>query len=152
MSLPHYYTARADASEHGEVRLTSGSVAPISSTLPPEFGGPDGRWSPETLLSAAIGDCVVLTFRAVARAAKFPFTNVSCEVRGQLDRADGITSFVDFQITVRLSLAPGASPEQAEQVLMKTKDRCLITNSLKGTSRFVAHIAPVPAIALERTA
>ena len=42
----------------------------MHSSAPVEFDGPGDRWSPETLLIAAIADCFILTFRAIACATR----------------------------------------------------------------------------------
>ena len=40
-----------------------------------------------TLLIAAVADCFILTFRAVARASRFEWISLGCTVDGVLDRA-----------------------------------------------------------------
>ena len=69
--LPHHYKVAASAAPQGEVNLASNLLDPILSAPPAEYGGPGNRWSPETLLVAAVADCFILSFRAVARASKF---------------------------------------------------------------------------------
>ena len=68
--FPHHYAARARAAGSGSTRVTIGAAGlpEIDTDAPPEFGGPTGHWSPETLLVAAIADCYILSFRAAARA------------------------------------------------------------------------------------
>ena len=68
--FPHHYRARVGIAPEGEVSLDSEGLAQIRSLPPPEFGGPGGYWSPETLLLAAVGDCMMLTFRAIAKASR----------------------------------------------------------------------------------
>jgi organic hydroperoxide reductase OsmC/OhrA len=67
--FPHQYVVAAHGSALGEVELHADQLSPIRSASPAEFDGPGDRWSPETLLVAAVGDCLILTFRAVARAS-----------------------------------------------------------------------------------
>jgi organic hydroperoxide reductase OsmC/OhrA len=68
---PHRYRVTASAESAGRVTVGSPGLSSLETAPPPEFGGPDGLWSPETLLCAAVADCFILTFRAVARAARF---------------------------------------------------------------------------------
>ena len=82
--FPHRYTITADSATAGNVRLASERLPDLASALPAEFGGPGDQWSPETLLVAAVGDCYVLTFRAVAAASKLAWTSLSCSVIGTL--------------------------------------------------------------------
>ena len=65
-AYPHIYKAHAHGPQAGEVDLGGRDLAPIATSAPPEFDGPPGHWSPEMLLTAAVADCFVLSFRAVA--------------------------------------------------------------------------------------
>ncbi len=62
----------------------AGGVAVNATGLPQivEFDGPEGTWSPETLLCASVADCFILTFRALAKASKLEWTGLECRVRG----------------------------------------------------------------------
>src|SRR6478735_7657804 len=106
-SFPHSYLVTAVGSEDGSVELCSDRVECLRSASPAEFGGPGDRWSPETLLVGALGDCLVLTFRAVARASQFPWTSLRCGVTGTLDRIDNVTQFTAFEIQACLDVPPG---------------------------------------------
>ena len=83
------------------------------------------------LLVAAVADCVVLTFRAIARASKLPWNELSCEVEGTLDRVDRIMQFTHFSVRAALSVPPETSEERATKLLQKAEETCLITRSLK---------------------
>jgi organic hydroperoxide reductase OsmC/OhrA len=128
--LPHHYLAIAHAGASGPVQVRAQGVAEITTHAPPEFGGPEGYWSPETLFAAAIADCYILSFRAVARASKVEWKKLSVEVDAILERADGALRFTHVVLRPRLVLAPGASESLARTVLQKAKASCLVTNSL----------------------
>src|SRR5690349_10830550 len=104
---PHHYRISATGGAEGEVAISSAGLATLQTLPPVEFGGPGDRWSPETLLLGALGDCFTLTFRAVARAAKLPWTTLQVDVAGTLDRVDGVSHFTDFVIHARLLLPEG---------------------------------------------
>ena len=53
-NLPHSYVVSANARVTGNVDLRSPGLAAIESAAPAAFGGPGDRWSPETLLAAAL--------------------------------------------------------------------------------------------------
>jgi peroxiredoxin-like protein len=137
-SLPHHYAVVASGTAEGAVALASEGLPSLASAPPAEFGGPGDHWSPETLLVAAIADCFVLTFRAIARASKLPWVSLRCEVEGTLDRVERATQFTDFLVRASLHLPPGANEEQAHRLLERAEKSCLITNSLKGSSRLEA--------------
>jgi len=128
--FPHHYAVLANAATDGEVELASAGLASLASAAPVEFDGPGDRWSPETLLVAAIADCFVLTFRAIARASKLEWTRLACEVHGTLDRAAGVTRFTGFAVRARLALPAGGNEATGKRLLEKAEKGCLVTNSL----------------------
>jgi organic hydroperoxide reductase OsmC/OhrA len=132
MAFPHYYSARAHASRTNGVVISSGGVPTLRTAPPPEFGGPGNQWSPETLVVAAIADCIIMTFQSVASAKRFLYTDLVCDVQGKLDRQSRVTSFTEFHVRVRLSLpADAGSVAEARALVEKAKEHCLLTNSLK---------------------
>src|SRR5262245_48451697 len=131
---PHVY--HASASRRGDVELESGRLPSLRSASPAEFGGPGNRWSPETLLVAAVADCLVLTFRAIARSSNFAFESIRCDVAGRLDRVEKGVAFTDILVRAHLRLAPGTSADEARSLLTRAKRHCLITNSLTAATTF----------------
>lgn len=142
--LPHHYRAAASAAETGTIQLTSPGVAAIESAGPAEFGGPGDLWSPEALLVAAVADCLILSFRAVARAARLEWRAIRCEVVGVLDRVDRRLQFVAFDEHVVLDVPAGQDADRARSLLEKASHTCLITNSLTAESRLHAEVRVVP--------
>jgi organic hydroperoxide reductase OsmC/OhrA len=130
--FPHRYSAVAVAGAEGDVALEGERLPPLASAPPAQFDGPGDRWSPETLLVAAVADCYVLTFRAIARASKLPWLALRCDVEGILDRVDRVTQFTEFTTRASLRLPFGADDRRAARLLAKAEETCLITNSLKG--------------------
>ena len=128
--FPHYYRVAAEGAEKGEVTVSSAGLPDLATTAPPGFGGPEGSWSPESLLTASVADCFVLTFRAVARASGLEWESLSCEVEGVLDREDRVTRFTRFEVSPVLRIADEARREKAQRCIDKAERGCLITNSL----------------------
>jgi organic hydroperoxide reductase OsmC/OhrA len=89
--LPHVYQVSGVAAKEGEVTLSAANLPDVISAPPAEFGGPGNLWSPESLLVAAVADCFVLTFRAIAGASKLEWSNLDCSAEGTLDREDRVT-------------------------------------------------------------
>jgi organic hydroperoxide reductase OsmC/OhrA len=143
LEYPHHYRVNADGSSEGTVSVNSEGLQSLLTTSPPEFGGPQGFWSPETLLIAAIANCFVLTFRAVARASRFEWHTLNCSVDGVLDRVDRKTRFTEYHVKAILHVPPGSNEEKARKLLDKANSGCLITNSLNGTEYVDAKVIVV---------
>lgn len=130
---PHLYRAAATGKPTGAVAVTSPALPDIETAPPPEFDGPGGVWSPETLLCAAVADCFILTFRGVSRAARFEWLALECRVEGTLERIDGQSRFTKFATHVTLTVPAGADAASARGLLARAEHGCLISNSLSGT-------------------
>ncbi|MCP4046898.1 MAG: OsmC family protein [Gammaproteobacteria bacterium] len=131
LGYPHKYLVTANGGNEGDVVVSGEGLPDLETQSPPQFGGPEGVWSPETMLSAAVANCFVLTFRAIARASKFEWTSVECNVEGVLDRPERTTFFTAFNVHVVLHVPTDAKPEMAQRLLEKAEHICLITASLK---------------------
>jgi len=128
--FPHHYSVTASGTTEGPVQVGGEALPLIRTAPPPEFGGPGDAWSPESLLVAAVADCYVLSFRAVASASKFEWLALRCETAGTLDRQDKVTRFTEIVNRVRLKVTSGTSEETARRLLQKAEDVCLVSNSL----------------------
>ena len=147
-AFPHKYSVSADSGRAGEVALMSEGLPTLGAVPPPEFDGPGGHWSPETLLVAAVASCYILTFRAVAAVGRLSWLALRCDVRGTVDRVNRVTQFTEFHLSVRLKVPEGTDEEQARQLLARAKHACLITHSLKAGFVLDAEVEVVaPALA-----
>jgi len=139
--LPHRYRVEARTGSAGDVALRSGGLPDLASQPPAEFGGPGDRWSPETLLLAAVADCYALSFRVLAANSKLGFRELACRAEGVVDRADGRIRFTDIALEVDVALEGGADPAKARRLLDRAKDVCIVSNSLAAPVRLEARIA-----------
>lgn len=145
--FPHRYTATASASPTGDVRADSPGLPALATAAPEAFGGPGGRWSPETLLTAAVADCFILTFRAVAAASALPWTALECTAEGTLDRAERVTRFTAFSVRAALRVPGGTDPDRARRLLERAERLCLITASLHAPTHLKADVRVDEAVA-----
>jgi organic hydroperoxide reductase OsmC/OhrA len=131
-SFPHRYTVAASADADSDVTLESENLPVLRSAAPAEFDGPGDQWSPETLLVAAVADCLILTFRSIASANKLTWMSLTCEADGVLDRVDRVTQFTEYTIQATLRIPPETDAEEAHAALERAERVCLVTNSLTG--------------------
>lgn len=131
---PHHYGVSTSAGPDGPVTFSSPGLPDLEAASPPEFGGPGGHWSPETLLMAAVANCLALTWRSVATHSKFPWNDLRVEVSGVLDRVDRVAQFTELAAVLHLTVPPGTDAAAAERLAHKTESACLVSNSLKATT------------------
>ena len=133
--FPHRYAVSAMAGPASVVTLRSPELEDIQSTPPPEFNGPPGNWSPETLFVAAIADCYILSFRAVASASKLDWSEIDCDAGGVREKtAEGVW-FTVIELAVKLRIPAGGDVARAERLLEKAEKACLVSKSLRSEVR-----------------
>jgi organic hydroperoxide reductase OsmC/OhrA len=109
-------------------------------------------WSPETLLCASLADCFILTFRAVARAAKLEWLHLECRVEGVLERVAQRSEFTRYTTIATLTVPAGADSAKAHQLLERAERGCLIANSVRGARVLEAEIITSKAAAAPQLA
>jgi peroxiredoxin-like protein len=132
---PHHYSVHARSEPTGDVAVSGANLPTLETAPPAEFDGPGDRWSPETLLCAAVADCFLLSFRAVARASRLDWNDVECRVEGTLDKVDGKTRFTEIVVHATLRVPAGTDEDRATKLLEKAEHVCLISNSLVAQRR-----------------
>jgi len=137
---PHTYEAAAAGRPAGAVTVSSRELPQLATAPPPQFDGPPGVWSPETLLCAALADCFVLTFRGVSRAAGLKWQHLECRVEGQLERIDRVSQFTRYGTFCTLTVPPGTDTTKAHELLERAEQGCLIANSVRGTRTLEAQV------------
>lgn len=141
---PHIYRASAAGSPAGAVIVSSPQLPDIETAPPPEFDGPGGVWSPESMLCAAIADCFILTFRGVARAARVEWLKLECRVEGTLERVDGVSQFTRYTTLATLTVPAGLDVAKARALLERAEHSCLVSNSLRGTRALELEVIAAP--------
>ena len=129
-AFPHRYVISATAVPDGDVALGGPGLPRLASLPPAEFDGPGDRWSPETLVVAAVADCFVLTFRGIAKVSRLRWLSMTCEATGTLDRVDHVARFTGFALQVSLDIPEGVNEELTRRLVLRTEQTCLIANSL----------------------
>jgi organic hydroperoxide reductase OsmC/OhrA len=138
--FPHRYVVNAAVRPDGDVPLSAEGVRVIESAPPKEFDGPGNQWSPEGLLTAAVADCFVLGFRAIAHVSKYPWLSLESRTEGTLDRVDGKMRFTRFDTHARLHVPAGADGERAKKLLEKAELSCLVSNSLNSERHLTVEV------------
>jgi organic hydroperoxide reductase OsmC/OhrA len=126
----------------GRTGLAKTDSAPnaIHFTAPPEFGGLEGRWTPESLLLCAIAGCFTTTFRAIAEYSKFKYADLEVQVEGTIKKIESGYAFTEIAIRPNLSINNEVEEARGIRLLQKTKGLCLVTRALSVPQLFEPHI------------
>jgi len=131
--MPSEYIYRVSAWwTSGRTGLAKCESAPntIHFSEPPEFGGLEGRWTPEQLLLCAVAGCFTTTFQEVARGSKFEYTDLEVEVEGSVRRSKGGCSLCEIMIRPTLIVQSEQEVETGLSLLRRTKAICLISRAI----------------------
>jgi organic hydroperoxide reductase OsmC/OhrA len=116
----------------GRTGIAKSDSAPnaVHFAAPPEFGGLEGRWTPEDLLLGAVASCFTTTFQAVAGYSKFDYTDLEVEAEAMVNKAEKGYSIAELAIRPRLTIASEELRDRALHLLEKTKALCLVSRAL----------------------
>lgn len=138
--LPHNYSTSAKGESSGSLSVSCSGLPDISCAPPTQFGGPGDQWSPEDLLLASVSSCLILSFRAIARASKLDWIDIDCKVDGTLDRVERQVKFTELVSHVVLTIDTDTDPEKAGRLVEKAEQSCLISNSLNCPNHLTVEI------------
>jgi peroxiredoxin-like protein len=116
----------------GQTGIAKSDSAPnaIHFTAPSQFGGVEGRWTPEDLLMIALASCFTTTFHAIAGHSKFEYTDLAVEAEGTVSKTDTGYGFTEIVIRPNLTIASEENRQQAISLLHKAKALCLVSRAL----------------------
>ncbi len=116
----------------GKTGLAKSDSAPnaIHFSAPPQFGGLEGRWSPEDLLLSALAGCFTTTFRALADYSAFHYTDLAVEVEGVVRKVKSGYEFAEIVIRPKLTIVDPAALPVANRLLQKTRRLCLVSRAI----------------------
>jgi peroxiredoxin-like protein len=132
METTYSYTASASWALHrrGFVKGENGIPNTLDFSVPPEFGGEPGQWTPEHLLLAAVASCLVATFRGMSTKSKLEFPRIDVTVKGNIEKQDGCLCFTKIILHPEVLIGREEDRERTTRLLEKAERACLIARSL----------------------
>jgi len=122
----------------GRTGLAKCESAPntIHFTAPPQFGGLDGRWTPEELLLAALASCFTTTFKVVAESSNFEYTDLEVATEGLVSKTESGYGFSEIVLRPTLTIPGEEKKERALDLLQKARNLCLVLRTFKIAEKF----------------
>jgi len=124
------------SSEKNGMAKSDSAPNAIHFAAPPEFGGLEGRWTPEDLLLCAAASCYTTTFRAIADSAKLEYSDLGVEVVGTVEKTDSGFVFTEIVFRPTLTTSGGQDQARALRLLQRAKSACLVSRALSVEQRF----------------
>ena len=115
----------------GTIRGDSGAFSELGFSLPTRIGQPEGKTSPEELLAAAHGGCIVMSLSGELSKAGTPPGRLDASCRIVMDEVEGqghqiVASYVDFTVAVE-----GLDDAGLQDAVAKADEGCPFSQLLK---------------------
>ncbi len=124
------YKTSADWTEGKKGLSASDGKSPIEISTPPGFGGPEGFWTPEDLLTSAVASCIMTSTLFFAERAKIKMLSYTSQATGAMEKTTAGLAITQIVVAVHIALE---SPEQADamrKAVKQAEKTCPISNSL----------------------
>jgi peroxiredoxin-like protein len=137
MEIEHKYRVVAWWTS-GQTGIAKSDSAPnaIHFTAPLQFGGLEGRWTPEDLLMTALASCFTTTFHAIAEYSNFEYADLEVEADGIVTKTDTGYRFIEIVIRPTLTIESEEKRERAIGLLHKAKGLCLVSRALATPQKY----------------
>jgi organic hydroperoxide reductase OsmC/OhrA len=116
----------------------------LAVAAPPEFGGPDDTWSPEELLVASVGSCLLSTFLYFAHRFRIAFGAYSSTSTGTMEKTSEGLRFTGIDVSIAVTVSDDEAVERASSLRLKEKleKYCPVSSSLNCPVRLVIEMIP----------
>ena len=102
----------------------------IEVATPPEFGGPEGIWSPEDLLTSAVATCIMTSALFFAERAKIELRSYKSKATGTMEKTAAGLVITRIAIDVSIELGDMAQEAAARKAVEQAEKTCPLSNSL----------------------
>jgi organic hydroperoxide reductase OsmC/OhrA len=116
----------------GRTGIAKSSLAPtaLHFTAPAQFGGLEGRWTPEELLLAAVASCFTTTFHVLADRSQFRYVDLEVESVGDIEKLESGYMFREIVTRPRLTISRSDDEPRGQALLQKAERMCLVARAL----------------------
>jgi organic hydroperoxide reductase OsmC/OhrA len=114
----------------GEAAAT-GVDQKVPFSVPAEFGGPGGEWTPEHFFTAGINCCVMATFLSISQLSKLAIVSYEAKATARMEKTEGGLLMTRVELRPRIGVASDKDRERALRMIEKAEKMCPISNSVK---------------------
>lgn len=132
---------RAGPGSNTKWKAQAEDFPPIECSIPLEFMGPGGGYSPEDLFAISLLNCLIATFKVYCEKAKLSFEEIGGKVTLSVDRLTGQPGFAMTQADIFFDVKGASDPERVRKQLDAAIRDCAISNSIKTGKTFHINIS-----------
>lgn len=114
----------------------------LTVAAPPEFGGPEGVWSPEQLLAASIGSCLLSTFLAFAERFRFALDSYVSTSAIRTEKTSEGLRLTAIEVSIAVTVTDDATVERISSLRLRKKleKHCPVSAALNCPVQLVLHV------------
>lgn len=116
-------------------------LEPIVCSIPNEFNGPGGGYSPEDLFALAAINCIIATFKVYAEKSNLTFETVEASAELTVDKHPSENFLSMSQIKIKIEVKKASDPERVKKTLEKSAKDCAVCNSIKTGKTFEINVS-----------
>ncbi len=99
---------------------------------PPDFGGPEGKWSPEQLLAGTVASCILTTSLYFLNKVDIELKSYDTKATAALEKGMGGLTFTGISVCIEMVIdGTEANRKVAEQALQKAEAACPVSDALR---------------------
>jgi len=103
----------------------------IGISTPPEFGGPEGFWTPEDLLTSSVASCVLTSTLFFAEKGGIGLRSYKSKSTGTMEKTPAGLAITGVKIEVSIELEDAGQEAEIRKAVERAEKTCPISNSLK---------------------
>jgi len=125
-----------------EGRLHAGGNPEICVATPPDSGGPHNNWSPEQLLTGAVGACLMTSGLYYLEKAGVDWRSYMSNATATVDKAPEGLAFTRIRVDISITVADDSHVEKARKATARAEKSCPISKALQCPVEVHADVRP----------
>ena len=114
-----------------EGRLHEAGKPEIAIATPHEFGGPQNLWSPENLLTGAVGACLMTSTLHFLEKERVDLRSYMSNTKGTMQKTREGLAFTSIDVEVSITVGADDDVEKAQRAAEMAKQSCPVSKAMK---------------------
>ena len=103
----------------------------IGIATPPDFGGPHNNWSPEQLLTGAVGACLMTSTLYYLEKAGVDLRSYMSNATATMDKTRNGLAFTCVSVEISMTVADESDIEKACEAVTRAEKSCPVSKALQ---------------------